>query len=533
VRVSRASAIDLAGSEDNRRTDNNKERLVESSAINKSLFVLAQCVEAISKKQSRVPYRESKMTRILSLGQNNGNTIMILNLAPVRSYHLDTLSSLNFANRTKKIEVAEVENEPVYWNTAKPLAATTSIGGATITRQPLRPLNSAHNANMGERETAKKPGDKPVKAFSVYSDARKSNTRASNISSQNQGIRRTETHTRKRAAEPGNTFGSRPSKTFRPADRVNEPGLSKASIEALISQRIDEKLAEKALQDASASAPALSAELQRRLDDLEHRIDAKDDDGKSQGLQFLMMAKQHQVRGEELSTLRMYQLALPYFPENEKLKNKIQTLEDRIKAKKGADPDKSISASSVPTSQPPPLMAPLGVERKSAAAPAQLPTLMAPLRTEKQQAMSKPLVRDELEDEDFAPVRESDHDESYASDSSFRYKKKPSRGPKKSTKKLPVFCDSADVTSGSISTSQPGEQTPRTTHLLRIINSRDINQIRALKGVGTKRADAIVSCLVDMDDDEVHDLESLASLKGVGGRTVENMRMGLSAGGGF
>jgi hypothetical protein len=31
------------------------------------------------------------MTRILSLGQNNGLTIMILNLAPVRSYHLDTL----------------------------------------------------------------------------------------------------------------------------------------------------------------------------------------------------------------------------------------------------------------------------------------------------------------------------------------------------------------------------------------------------------------------------------------------------------
>ena len=87
---------------------------MESSAINKSLFVLAQCVEAISKKQSRIPYRESKMTRILSLGQNNGLTIMILNLAPVRSYHLDTLSSLNFANRTKKIEVAEVENEPMY-----------------------------------------------------------------------------------------------------------------------------------------------------------------------------------------------------------------------------------------------------------------------------------------------------------------------------------------------------------------------------------------------------------------------------------
>lgn len=75
TRISTASAIDLAGSEDNRRTDNNKERLVESASINKSLFVLAQCVEAISKGQARIPYRESKMTRILSLGQNEGITV--------------------------------------------------------------------------------------------------------------------------------------------------------------------------------------------------------------------------------------------------------------------------------------------------------------------------------------------------------------------------------------------------------------------------------------------------------------------------
>jgi len=67
--VSTASAIDLAGSEDNRRTGNGKERLVESSSINKSLFVLSQCVEAISQKKSRVPYRESKLTRILALGE--------------------------------------------------------------------------------------------------------------------------------------------------------------------------------------------------------------------------------------------------------------------------------------------------------------------------------------------------------------------------------------------------------------------------------------------------------------------------------
>lgn len=91
TRVGTVSCIDLAGSEDNRRTANDKERMTESASINKSLFVLAQCVEAMTKKQNRIPYRESKMTRILSLGQNNGLTVMILNLAPTKAFHMDTL----------------------------------------------------------------------------------------------------------------------------------------------------------------------------------------------------------------------------------------------------------------------------------------------------------------------------------------------------------------------------------------------------------------------------------------------------------
>lgn len=53
--ISTASAIDLAGSEDNRRTDNNKERLVESASINKSLFVLSSCIDAIGRGDKRIP----------------------------------------------------------------------------------------------------------------------------------------------------------------------------------------------------------------------------------------------------------------------------------------------------------------------------------------------------------------------------------------------------------------------------------------------------------------------------------------------
>ena len=197
VLESTASAIDLAGSEDNRRTDNGRERLVESAAINKSLFVLSQCVDAIARGERRIPYRESKMTRILSLGQNKGITVMILNLAPLRSYHLDTLSSLNVSSRAKRIEVREIENEVVFKQVPRTFASTSSSSAfsssassmASLTssstvssslsspsagtgpaRQPLRALSTnTHNTQMGNA-AAKAAADKPVKAFAVYAD---------------------------------------------------------------------------------------------------------------------------------------------------------------------------------------------------------------------------------------------------------------------------------------------------------------------------------------------------------------------------
>lgn len=193
VRESTASAIDLAGSEDNRRTDNGRERLVESAAINKSLFVLSQCVDAIARGEKRIPYRESKMTRILSLGQNNGITVMILNLAPIRSYHLDTLSSLTVSSRAKRIEVREIENEVVFKQLPRSLASSStassssaasstmslastaassvsSSSGSGLARQPLRALTSnTHNIQTGNA-AAKAAADKPAKAFMVYTD---------------------------------------------------------------------------------------------------------------------------------------------------------------------------------------------------------------------------------------------------------------------------------------------------------------------------------------------------------------------------
>ena len=472
VRTSLASAIDLAGSEDNRRTENGKERMLESASINKSLFTLAKCVEAISRGDERIPYRESKMTRILSLGQNNGITVMILNLAPVRSYHLDTLSSLNFANRTKKIEVREIENEPVIKGCSRAAPAMLSVPGTTIQRQPLRPLASTvHNASVQAANTAAKRADKQSKAFCVYSDK----TRLSNPAgaySRAIGIRQSSPF--KRPSDPFTSSTSRPAK--RPT-LVSKPhsAMSQQAIEDMIERKVTDILAAKALDQPSvAPQPEISDEVQRRLDMLEKKIGDRED-GREQGLTFLLMAKQHAVRGEDASALRMYRLAKDFFPENKKLDLKIARLVEKIDHKK-----------QVPESQ----RSDDALDQRAGKSFSQV-----------------------AGDESYSESREGFG--THESNGAFKYRSKGERRQ----------CWPAGVESGM--------HTPRTRQLLEVVNTRDIAQIRLLKCVGNKRAEAMIEALAAADEGEsrvtrLTCLEQLSSLKGVGSKTVENMRAGFS-----
>ncbi|KAM9424229.1 kinesin-like protein KIF22 [Pholidichthys leucotaenia] len=97
--------VDLAGSEDNRRTGNQGIRLKESGAINLSLFTLSKVVDCLNSGTSvRVPYRDSKLTRLLqdSLG-GSAHSVMITNIAPEYKHYFDTFSALNFAAKSKLI----------------------------------------------------------------------------------------------------------------------------------------------------------------------------------------------------------------------------------------------------------------------------------------------------------------------------------------------------------------------------------------------------------------------------------------------
>lgn len=344
IRESTVSAIDLAGSEDNRRTDNGKERLVESAAINKSLFVLSQCIDAISRGDKRIPYRESKMTRILSLGQNNGITVMFLNLAPLRSYHLDTLSSLNVSSRAKRIEVREIENEVVF----KQFPRSTSSNA--VQRQPLRPLAnalSAHNVHSGNvaAKAASADATRPIKSFSVYTDkARQSPAKTIAMSttlprpvvSVSLVPRLSAAHKRPSDQESGI---ARPSKVARPS--IDEPSITvtASQIEAMVEKKVGEILAartatEKAAQQQKPESTQHDASeaMRKRLEALERRIESEDNrvDSKSDGLRFLLAARQHKEKGDDASALRAYEMALPFFPGQAKLIGKIQRLRNRL-----------------------------------------------------------------------------------------------------------------------------------------------------------------------------------------------------------
>ncbi len=104
-KFSKINLIDLAGSERADATGAVGERLKEGAKINQSLSCLGQVINALCQQRPHVPYRDSKLTRLLqdSLG-GNSVTLMIVALSPASVNFEESLSSLQFADRAKQIK---------------------------------------------------------------------------------------------------------------------------------------------------------------------------------------------------------------------------------------------------------------------------------------------------------------------------------------------------------------------------------------------------------------------------------------------
>ncbi|KAL7751561.1 hypothetical protein RI367_003025 [Sorochytrium milnesiophthora] len=166
IRQSKFHLVDLAGSERQKRTGAEGVRLKESVKINSGLLALGNVISALglsdrasASLDRHVPYRESKLTRMLqdSLG-GNSKTVMI---APLYEDYAETLNTLVYANRAKNIKNKPVTSqniieapEPSPQEEAVPSIEVVDEVGPIARLVPVRPLGTLTSDLHSQLETA-------------------------------------------------------------------------------------------------------------------------------------------------------------------------------------------------------------------------------------------------------------------------------------------------------------------------------------------------------------------------------------------
>ena len=113
IKAGKLNLVDLAGSERSSKTGATGQTLKEGIKINLSLTALGNVISTlVDGKSSHVPYRDSKLTRLLqdSLGGNT-KTVMIAALSPADYNYEETFSTLRYAARAKAIKNKPKVNE--------------------------------------------------------------------------------------------------------------------------------------------------------------------------------------------------------------------------------------------------------------------------------------------------------------------------------------------------------------------------------------------------------------------------------------
>ncbi|KAG1888061.1 P-loop containing nucleoside triphosphate hydrolase protein [Suillus subluteus] len=323
----------------NKLTGNDPTRMAESAAINKSLSVLGQVVHALNQGASRIPYRNSKLTRILqdALGGN--------------SVGQDTLNTLNFAVRTKNVENRPVVNERDMRPQPKPHFAAILPPPPKLAPAILQPLEAVAGPSRGPRPSIARVAPRPSLAGAGQSRSRV--PRASGI-----GV-----------------FGVQ--KRHRPSGRVREysySGSPYTAVEVEVARRLkereefereekenialqlnlqrereqeklkeeDQRLPTGVLTPLMARHRDLDNELRARLEELEDKYERGTKElqladvlspasRKKTGRAYVMLARAHSEKGDLQVALDLYRKAESYVPDNVKLKERVIEIEWAVK----------------------------------------------------------------------------------------------------------------------------------------------------------------------------------------------------------
>ena len=116
VLSSKFTCVDLAGSERASKTHPTGVQLKETKSINKSLCALGNTISCLSKpgrkKTSFVPWRDSKLTHLLCDALSGNSCVsLIVNIAPEDKHCPETMNSLLFGTRAKKVTLNPSANE--------------------------------------------------------------------------------------------------------------------------------------------------------------------------------------------------------------------------------------------------------------------------------------------------------------------------------------------------------------------------------------------------------------------------------------
>ena len=172
IRSGKLNLVDLAGSERVGKTNATGQTFEEGKKINLSLTALGSVIDALSSNKKHVPYKDSKLTRLLadSLGGNT-KTVMFANISPASFNYEETYGTLRYASRAKMIKNAPKINEDPkdallrkYEEEIKALKEQLSNGGnigggRKIRKKKKKKVKKSKENEEGDGEAEEEEGD--------------------------------------------------------------------------------------------------------------------------------------------------------------------------------------------------------------------------------------------------------------------------------------------------------------------------------------------------------------------------------------